>query len=121
MNTDQHILFVTDGQPTSGDRHVRKELAKARAMGVSIHTIFIGYRACPPVLDELSDSTGGTKWASYFCPVEKTIKIVDRNSPSFASHGKDVELRMVDRMTRMPTVFQRYLDENDVALVPDFL
>ena len=114
--TDQHILFITDGQPTSGDRHVRKELSKARDMGVSIHTIFIGYRSCPPVLDELSNATNGTRWASFFCPQQKTIKIIDRESDAFDFHGKDVELRMVDRMTRMPTVFQRYLDENNVVV-----
>ena len=114
--TDQHILFITDGQPTSGDRQVRIELARAQDLGVSVHTVFIGYRACPTVLDRLSLTTGGSRWATYFCPHKKTIRVVDRESHSFDAHGKDMELRMVDRMTRMPTVFQRYLDENDVLV-----
>ena len=114
--TDQHILFITDGQPTSGDRSVTKELERARVMGVSIHTVFIGYRACPAVLDMLSKQTNGSRFAAFFCPHEKSIQVVDRESSTFDQHGKDMELRMVDRMTRMPTVFQRYLDENNLTL-----
>lgn len=114
--TDQHILFITDGQPTSGDRQVRKELERARQLGVSVHTVFIGYRSCPSVLDRLSLNTYGSRWASFFCPDLKAIQIVNRDEAAFDNHGKDMELRMVDRMTRMPTVFQRYLDENNVAI-----
>lgn len=115
-STDQHILFITDGQPTSGDRFVNKELERAQRLGVSIHTVFIGYRSCPKVLDRLSNLTSGSKWASYFCPNAKSIQVVDRESGTFDSHGKDIELRMVDRMTRMPTVFQRYLKDNNLTL-----
>jgi len=116
VSTDQHILFITDGQPTSGDRFVSKELERARQLGVSVHTVFIGYRSCPQVLDRLSKETSGSRWASFFCPHDKSIQVVDRESSSFDQHGKDMELRMVDRMTRMPTVFQRYLDENNVIV-----
>ena len=52
----------------------------------------------------------------FFCPELKAIQIVNRDEAAFDNHGKDMELRMVDRMTRMPTVFQRYLDENNVAI-----
>jgi MoxR-like ATPase len=117
---DQHILFITDGQPTSGDRNVTREIAQAQALGVAIHTVFIGYSSCPPVLDTLSLRTGGSRFAAYFDVDTKAIQVIDRDAVSlqemYADSGKDHELRMLDRMTRMPTVFQRFLDENNLVV-----
>ena len=117
---DQHILFITDGQPTSGDRHVTREIAQAQALGVAIHTVFIGYSSCPTVLDTLSLRTGGSRFAAYFDVDTKAIQVIDRDAVSlqalYADSGKDHELRMLDRMTRMPTVFQRFLDENNLVV-----
>eukprot|EP00946_MAST-07B_sp_MAST-7B-sp1_P005157 g5157.t1 len=117
---DQHILFITDGQPTSGDRNVSREIAQAQALGVAIHTVFIGYSSCPPVLDTLSMRSGGSRFAAYFDVDTKSIQVIDRDTVSlqdlYADSGKDHELRMLDRMTRMPTVFQRFLDENNLVV-----
>ena len=117
---DQHILFVTDGQPTSGDRSVAREIAQAQTLGVAIHTVFIGYNNCPAVLDRLSVQTGGSRFAAYFDVDTKAIQVIDRDAVSlqalYADSGRDHELRMLDRMTRMPTVFQRFLDENNLVV-----
>jgi len=55
----QHIIFLTDGMPTSGDKEVKQELQLAKKIGVSIHSIFIGREQCPPILKKVSKETGG--------------------------------------------------------------
>ena len=55
----QHIIFLTDGMPTSGDKEVKEELKQAKKIGVSIHSIFIGREQCPPILRKVSEETGG--------------------------------------------------------------
>jgi hypothetical protein len=99
---------------------VTREIAQAQALGVAIHTVFIGYSSCPTVLDTLSLRTGGSRFAAYFDVDTKAIQVIDRDAVSlqalYADSGKDHELRMLDRMTRMPTVFQRFLDENNLVV-----
>ena len=55
----QHIVFLTDGMPTSGDKEVKTELQQAQHLGVSIHSIFIGREQCPPILRKISRETRG--------------------------------------------------------------
>ncbi len=55
----QHIVFLTDGMPTSGDKEVKIELRDAQRLGVSIHSIFIGREQCPPILRKISRDTAG--------------------------------------------------------------
>ena len=55
----QHVIFLTDGMPTSGDKEVRLELKLAKKIGVAIHSIFIGREQCPPILKKISKETGG--------------------------------------------------------------
>ncbi len=55
----QHVIFLTDGMPTSGDKEVKQELKLAKKIGVSIHSIFIGREQCPPILKKISQETGG--------------------------------------------------------------
>ena len=38
---NKHILFITDGIPTSGDTEVRAEIQRAKRLGICIHSIFI--------------------------------------------------------------------------------
>lgn len=47
---NQHIIFLTDGLPTTGDRHLTRELELAQNLGVCIHTVFIGYQTFPRIL-----------------------------------------------------------------------
>ena len=114
--SDQHILFITDGKANYGDRTVSKEIARAQALGVSVHTVFIGYSQVPQVLDCLSQTTHGSRFAAYFDAESKGIKVIDRDeidlATLFAASGKENQLRMLDRMTRAPPVFQRYLMKN---------
>jgi MoxR-like ATPase len=55
----QHVIFLTDGMPTSGDKEVKQELKLAKKTGVAIHSIFIGREQCPPILKKISKETGG--------------------------------------------------------------
>jgi MoxR-like ATPase len=55
----QHVIFLTDGMPTSGDKEVREELKLAKKLGIAIHSIFIGREQCPPILKKISKETGG--------------------------------------------------------------
>ncbi len=55
----QHVIFLTDGMPTSGDKEVKQELKLAKKLGVSIHSIFIGREQCPPILKKISKDTSG--------------------------------------------------------------
>ncbi len=59
---NKHILFLTDGEPTQGDWLVREERKVAKALGVSIHTLFIGTTECPEILDILSEETDGSQF-----------------------------------------------------------
>jgi Ca-activated chloride channel family protein len=55
----RHVLLLTDGVPVVGDPEVRRERRAARALGVRVHTVFVGRGAPPPVLAALADETGG--------------------------------------------------------------
>merc|ERR1711908_208420 len=77
---NQHILFVTDGHPSSGDRTVKKQIQAAQALGVSVHTIFIGYGECPAVLDRMSVATKGARYSAQFLPGTSTVQVQERRS-----------------------------------------
>ena len=115
--TDQHILFVTDGQPTSGDRFVAQELALAQAFGVAVHTIFIGYDNCPAVLDRLSTSTGGSRFTAYFDVRDHSIKLVDRalgGQPWKKDQSCSTEQKRLETMSKIPALFKRYADSTEL-------
>merc|ERR1712187_612958 len=79
---DQHILFITDGHPSDGDKAVEREIADARSLGVAVHTVFIGYGECPDVLDEISIRTKGSRHAAQFVPGTYSVRVRDRSSIS---------------------------------------
>mmetsp|Transcript_11413 Transcript_11413/g.13085 ORF Transcript_11413/g.13085 Transcript_11413/m.13085 type:complete len:191 (+) Transcript_11413:27-599(+) len=112
---DQHILFITDGRPTAGDRYVVRELHNAKKMGVAIHTVFIGYSTCPKVLDKLSGETDGLKYSAFLNTSSRKITVQERDS-GLDLPGKNLNLDIgkLNMMAKMPAVFQRYLDESGV-------
>ncbi len=59
---NKHILFITDGIPTSGDCDVYSERALAKKLGVCIHSIFIGSKNYPKILQTVSQETIGTQF-----------------------------------------------------------
>jgi len=123
---DQHVLFITDGQPTSGERAVGEQIARAQALGVAVHTIFIGNAACPPILDELSVTTGGERFTAYFDVETRAIEVVDRSSVGTYGDAQAAtwlgrrasspeareEQRRLDRNARVPALFKHYLSTN---------
>jgi MoxR-like ATPase len=59
---NKHILFITDGIPTSGDCEVVNERIKAKKLGVCVHSIFIGSKNYPKILQKISEETSGTQF-----------------------------------------------------------
>jgi hypothetical protein len=54
--------MLTDGHPTHGSTRLTRERARARAMGVRIHTVFIVDGAYPRVLAARATDTGGARF-----------------------------------------------------------
>ena len=65
---NRHVVLLTDGVPVLGDPAVRAERARARQLGVRIHSVFLGLGPCPPVLDEISAETGGLRFVGTPTP-----------------------------------------------------
>ncbi len=61
---NKHILFITDGIPTSGDCDVLAEREVARKRGVCIHSIFIGSKNYPKILERVSQETKGKQFVA---------------------------------------------------------
>jgi len=59
--SNRHILFLTDGYPNEGNVGVSKQIELARALRISIHTLFLGKDDCPSVLDRMSLTTKGAR------------------------------------------------------------
>ncbi len=59
---NRHVVMLTDGLPILGDTQVRAERALAKKLGVSLHTVFVGDGASPPVLDSISHETSGLRF-----------------------------------------------------------
>ena len=60
----KHILFITDGIPTSGDCDVFSEREIAKKRGVCIHSIFIGSKNYPKILEKVSQETMGKQFVA---------------------------------------------------------
>ena len=74
----RHIVFLTDGEPTTGDRHLVAEIQEARKQGVCVHSVFIGTRRYPAVLEKLSKATGGAQFVAFEDPDSGLITIRQR-------------------------------------------
>ena len=61
---NKHILFITDGIPTSGDCEVVEQREKAMKLGVCIHSIFIGSKNFPRILNKISTETQGSQFVA---------------------------------------------------------
>ncbi len=59
---NKHILLITDGIPTSGDCSVTAERTRAKKLGVCIHSIFIGSKNYPRILQKISGETSGSQF-----------------------------------------------------------
>ncbi len=59
---NKHILFITDGIPTSGDCEVTEQRARAKKLGVCVHSIFIGSKNYPRILQKISGESSGTQF-----------------------------------------------------------
>jgi Mg-chelatase subunit ChlD len=75
----KHVLFLTDGSPTRGDKLVAAQRALARRLGVMVHTVFIGAaERYPSVLDEIARDTNGQRFQAVFDHQGSVVHLVDR-------------------------------------------
>ena len=72
---NNHIIFLTDGVPTSGSRDLTHELAEANRLGVSIHTVFMGRNDFPQILHKMSLETGGARFSAWKHASTRAIEI----------------------------------------------
>jgi uncharacterized protein with von Willebrand factor type A (vWA) domain len=56
----KHIVFITDGRPTEGDREITREIELASNDNIFVHSIYIGKKESPEILRTLSKKTDGT-------------------------------------------------------------
>ncbi|MDH5752226.1 MAG: AAA family ATPase [Deltaproteobacteria bacterium] len=83
---NRHIIFLTDGEPTQGDWLVREERKLARALGVNVHTLFIGSTDCPEILDILSEETDGSAFLAV--PDDSGSLVMTERKPRTAGQHK---------------------------------
>lgn len=96
---NKHILFITDGIPTSGDLKLESERERARQLGIRIHSIFIGSKNYPKILQQISEETGGTQFVA-FKDSEGTINIERKDK--FITDSK---IRTVDSFDPIKAAF----------------
>ena len=93
---NKHILFITDGIPTSGDCDVMNERFRAKRLGVCIHSIFIGSKNYPKILERISIETSG---AQFIASRGKDGKIrIERKEKKF--FGPKLEKPRVDPFSK---------------------
>jgi hypothetical protein len=56
----KHVVFITDGRPTEGDREITREIELSKKEKIAVHSIYIGRKESPEILRCLSEKTGGT-------------------------------------------------------------
>ena len=88
---NKHILFITDGIPTSGDCDVLSERVLAKKLGVCIHSIFIGSKNYPKILQQVSHETVGTQFVASKGK-DGLIKIERKDT--FFSNRKEVKVQV---------------------------
>jgi hypothetical protein len=88
---NKHILFITDGIPTSGDCDVFSERILAKKLGVCIHSIFIGSKNYPKILQQVSEETIGTQ---FVASKGKDGHISIERKDKFFSHRKEVKVQV---------------------------
>lgn len=75
---NRHILFLTDGLPTTGCRQLTKEIKLARQLGVSIHTLFIGTQAYPKILKRVASATRGSQFRAAYDVGSNMISVTEQ-------------------------------------------
>ncbi|GBD38501.1 ATPase RavA [bacterium HR37] len=92
---NKHILFITDGIPTSGECEVINERIRARKLGVCIHSIFIGSKNYPKILQKISEETCGAQFIASRGK-DGVIRIERREKKLFNENNSSVSKPRVD-------------------------
>ena len=76
-SASSHALLVTDGVATGGESMLEAERAAARAMGLCVHTVFIGEadEPYPPPLAALAAATGGMRFQARVEEGSSTVRL----------------------------------------------
>lgn len=73
-----HTLLVTDGVPTLGCKELLAECKEACAMGLCVHTVFIGDEPTyPQALSTLARATGGVRFQAVLDRITGQVQLYD--------------------------------------------
>ena len=111
----KHVLFITDGHPTKGDRRCVAARKRMRRAGVQLHTLFVepGPGAeYPPLLAALADDSCGVRMrASVVDAAAGVIEVsvaspsTDARSPSYLRfHGGRQRLSDLGGLGQYPSL-----------------
>ena len=81
----KHVLFITDGHPTKGDRRCVEARKRMRRTGVQLHTLFVEPHpgaVYPPLLAALADDSFGVRMRASVVDADAGIIDVSVVSPA---------------------------------------
>ena len=86
----KHVLFITDGHPTKGDRRCVEARKRMRRAGVQLHTLFVEPEPeaeYPPLLAALADDSMGVRMRASVVDANAGVIEVSVASPSTQVKG----------------------------------
>jgi len=121
----KHVLFITDGHPTKGDRLCVEARKRMRRAGVQLHTLFVepdSEAAYPPLLAALADDSMGVRMRASV--VDAEAGVIDVTVVSSATDARGMggfcgwrsggsrPLAAVDERSSYPALHQFFAKEN---------
>lgn len=90
----KHVLFITDGHPTKGDRRCVEARKRMRRAGVQLHTLFVEPDVgaeYPPLLAALADDSLGVRMRASVVDSAAGVIEVSVASPSSDARGGSLD------------------------------
>jgi Mg-chelatase subunit ChlD len=87
----KHILFITDGHPTKGDRRCVEARRRMRRSGVQLHTLFVEPdpgAEYPPLLAALADDSMGVRMRASVVDAAAGVIEVSVSSPTYEATSR---------------------------------
>jgi len=114
----KHILFITDGHPTKGDRRCVEARRRMKRAGVQLHTLFVEpepHAAYPPLLAALADDSKGVRMRATVLDADAgviDVEVVSSSSDArtrerFGGGGALADVRELDTYPHLRRIFAR--------------